>query len=358
MKINRLRVHHLRCLDEVELAPAAQLNWLVGPNGSGKTSLLEAIYLLSHGHSFRSGALDALVQRDSSGFTVHAQIEAAHGSCVLGMARSDGDWQIRVNGQDVSTLSAVLQHCAAICFEPGAHTLIAGPADGRRRFLDWGVFHVEHASLSHWREYRRALRQRNALLRTDGTAGQLELWEMELERLAAPLERERRVYIKSFQSHLKWAAESLLPELGSPQFQYFAGWDTDRPLSTILAAQREVDIRRAHTRSGPHRADWRLTFQAAPVREHFSRGQAKLAALACVIAQGSLFAAHRSVWPIVCLDDLTSELDAPHLRLVFHQIVSSGAQVWITATEPPSLDARLPGAVFHVEQGRVTQSER
>ncbi|HJU07941.1 MAG TPA: DNA replication/repair protein RecF [Rhodanobacteraceae bacterium] len=353
MRIAKLRVHHFRCIEEIELPPEALLNWLVGPNGSGKTSLLEAIYLLSHGHSFRSGALDTLIQRNSTGFTIFAEIFAAGRTHTLGMARSVDGWQLRVDGQNTSLLSTVLKHCAAISFEPSSHELIAGPADRRRRFLDWGVFHVEHRSLDHWREYRRALRQRNALLRTGGPAEQFEIWEAELERCSTPIERERRSYIESLKPHLRQAGENLLPELGGVRFYYYAGWDTDRPLGAILAAQRDKDMERGHTRFGPHRADWRLIFPRAPLREHLSRGQSKLAALTCALAQGHLFAAQTGTWPILCLDDLASELDAVHQRAVFQEIAASGAQVWITATEPYAADISQFGTVFHVEHGSL-----
>jgi|SRR5579885_719842 len=346
-------MHHFRCIEEIELAPESLLNWLVGPNGSGKTSLLEAIYLLSHGHSFRGGALDTLIQRDSTEFTIFAEISAAGRTHTLGMARSSDGWKLRIDGQNTSALSTVLKHCAVISFEPSSHELIIGPADRRRRFLDWGVFHVEHRSLDHWREYRRALRQRNALLRTGGPAEQFELWETELERCATPIERERQSYIASFRPHLCQTGEKLLPELGDARFYYYAGWDTDRPLSAILAAQRGKDIERGHTRSGPHRADWRLTFPGAPVREHLSRGQSKLAALTCALAQGHLFAAQTGAWPILCLDDLASELDALHQRAVFQEVAASGAQVWITATELHIAHISSSGTVFHVEQGAL-----
>ncbi len=327
------------------------MNWLVGSNGAGKTTLLEAIYLLSRGHSFRGAALETLIQRGAIGFTIYAEIEGATGTHALGMTRSAQGWQLRADGLDVPSLSGVLRHCAAICFEPGSHALIAGAAEERRRFLDWGVFHVEHDSLIPWREYRRALRQRNALLRAGAAIEQFEFWEAELERLATPIAQRRRVYLDAFQPHLYRMLESLLPELGSPHLHYHPGWNPEQRLSAVLKAQRERDFLQGHTRVGPHRADWRLTFEVASGREYLSRGQIKLAALACLLAQGSLFADHAGAWPILCLDDLASELDNSHQQAVFQQILQSEAQTWITATHLP--DKRSSISVFHVEQGSL-----
>ncbi|MER3407762.1 MAG: DNA replication/repair protein RecF, partial [Nitrososphaera sp.] len=349
MRLTKLRVHHLRCLHEMELTPGSGANWLVGPNGTGKTSLLEAIYLLSHGHSFRSGGFHALMQRGMDAFAIHAEVHSLGGVHALGMGRSDDGWRLRVDGDNVSTLSALLRRCAVICFEPGSHALIAGPADERRRFLDWGVFHVEHDFLSHWRAYRRALRQRNALLRSGGAFQQLGVWEAELDRLATPIERLRRGYIEALQSHLRQVAQKFLPELGFVHLHYQPGWDTQQPLSAVLAAQRERDFLQGHTRAGPHRADWKLVFEGAPMREYLSRGQTKLAVLACILAQGRLFAEHAKEWPILCLDDLASELDELHQRLVLEEVGDCGAQTWFTATRIPDWAISPLDAVFHVE---------
>ena len=357
MRITKLSVQHLRCIEEIEIAPGPRLNWLVGPNGAGKTTLLEALHLLSHGHSFRAGAQDSLIRRGSTGFSVYAEIENSNHAHALGMARDAEGWRLRLDGRDVATLAPLLEHCAAICFDPSCHALIAGPAEERRRFLDWGVFHVEHESLMQWRHYRRALRQRNALLRTGGSGNEFEIWETELERMAEPIVQGRENYLRGLQPVLFEMISRLLPELGEPRLGYQPGWDTDKPLSAVLAVQRERDAFHGHTRSGPHRADWKLSFEHAPVREHLSRGQTKITALACILAQGALFADHSGEWPILCLDDLVSELDFSHQELVFDQIARPDIQVWIATATMPDTSKRPSGQLFHVEHGHIRPAE-
>lgn len=352
MRIDLLRVHHLRCFAAAEIAPGPKLNWLVGANGSGKTTVLEAVYLLSHGHSFRSGALDALIQRDRPGFDLFAELDRGPIKHRLGLARSGGEWRVQIDGAPRATLAPLLEVCAVACFDPGSHALITGAAEQRRRFLDWGVFHVEHQTLHWWREYRRALRQRNALLKQDEDAGQFRFWEAELGRLGALIDRSRRAYFEVLQQHISGLVSTLLPELGDSRLGFRSGWDPQRPLQEVLAEHRAQDIARGHTRLGPHHADWKVEFERAPGREFLSRGQTKLAALACILAQAAVFAAERGEWPLLCLDDLASELDEAHQRLVLDWVAERPAQVWLTATGLPIVSVQGI-ELFHVEQGKL-----
>jgi DNA replication and repair protein RecF len=330
------------------------MNWLVGSNGAGKTSLLEAIYLLSYGHSFRAGGNEALIQRGETEFALCAEIkrkgDIRH---VLGMSRDGRGWRLRVDGLDVPTLNALLAHCAVICFEPGSHVVIAGPAEERRRFLDWGVFHVEHGFLEQWRQYKRALRQRNALLRLGGPRDLFALWEAELERFATPIERARRDYFDALKPYVNQIVHHLMPELGSPQLRRYAGWNSEQPLKEALAEQRPRDVLQGHTRSGPHRADWRLSFKGVPDRIHLSRGQTKLVALCCVLAQATLFADIIGEWPILCMDELASELDSAHQLLVFEYLERQPVQTWFTSTDLPHRAVPAVARLFHVEHGVV-----
>lgn len=352
MRIDLLRAHRLRCFDALEIAPGPRLNWLVGPNGAGKTTVLEAVYLLSHGHSFRAGARNALTQRDQAGFDLFAELSRKDSRHRLGLARHEGEWRVHIDGEPRTTLSPLLELCAVVCFEPGSHALITGAAEQRRRFLDWGVFHVEHRSLEWWREYRRALRQRNALLKQGGDADQFGFWETALGSLGARIDEARRAYFDKLQQHVSGLSSTLLPELGAPRLSFRGGWNREQPLGDVLAEHRAQDLIRGHTRLGPHHADWRLEFEQAPGREFLSRGQTKLAALACVLAQAAVFAEQRGEWPLLCLDDLTSELDEAHQRAVLEWVAERPTQVWLTATQPSN-----PGPDraerFHVEHGTV-----
>ena len=351
-----MQLRALRCIGDASLDFAPGFNVLVGANGAGKTSVLEAVFLLSHGRSFRSGAREALLQRGSAGLSIFSTLRHQDGQLVrLGLGREGSRWGARVEGQDV-LIGQLVRECAVVCFEPGSHALIAGAAEERRRFLDWGVFHVEQEFLPAWRRYQRALKQRNSLLRSDQTPDDVLYgsWELELARSGAQIDQWRRTYLTSLTDHLREQASALLPELGELELRYKSGWPEGEDLAGTLATQRRRDLAKGHTSSGPHRADWSLSFEHAPQREHLSRGQEKLVALVCLLAQARLDAAWRGEWPVVCLDDLASELDLSHQAAVIERLEAAPAQVLITGTEIP-LPLRQVGAkVFHVEQGRLT----
>ena len=356
MRFERLRIQGLRCVSDAALELAEGIHVFVGPNGAGKTSVLEAAYLLSHGRSFRSGARDALLQRGTPSLAVFAEVvSAGQARQRMGIGREGPRWEARLDGVEVP-LGQLVQACAVVCFEPGSHALIAGAAEERRRFLDWGVFHVEHGFLDVWRRYQRALKQRNALLRA-GTAGPSQLyspWERELGETGAEIDRYRAKYLDRLLPGISRSAALLLPELGTVALRYRRGWPEHSLLADVLAGQRSRDLARGHTTTGPHRADWSIGFEQAPLREHLSRGQEKLTALSCLLAQAEVHAECKGDWPIVALDDLASELDRAHQAALVERLVSVGAQVLVTGTECPAPLLGRPHRLFHVEQGRIS----
>ena len=357
VRLEQLRIHGLRCLTDVEIGLDPGINVFVGANGAGKTSVLEAAFLLSHARSFRSGAKEALLARGEPQLSVFAELRHADERvCRLGLGRSGARWEAKTDGANVA-IGRLVRECAVVCFEPGSHALIAGAAEERRRYLDWGVFHVEHDFLSGWRRYQRALKQRNSLLRTSSapTDGLFVSWETELAQAAQQLDRQRRSYLDLLRPKLLESVAGLLPELGPLDLRYRRGWSEEQDLARQLREQRPRDLARGHTTLGAHRADWSIAFEKAPLREHLSRGQEKLTALACLLAQAELYAEHRGEWPIVCLDDLASELDQPHQTAVVTQLLSARAQVLLTGTDMPQALQSLSARVFHVEQGQLTR---
>jgi DNA replication and repair protein RecF len=357
MRLDQLRIHGLRCLTDVSVALDPAINVFVGANGAGKTSVLEAVFLLSHARSFRSGAAEALLQRGTPGLSIFAELRHSDDRAFrLGLGRSGSRWEAKLDG-DAVAIGQLVRECAVVCFEPGSHALIAGAAEERRRYLDWGVFHVEQDFLSSWRRYQRALKQRNSLLRstTTPTDELFAPWEAELAQTAHHIDDLRRTYLDLLRPILLASAAGLLPELGALELRYRRGWSDDRELSQQLRELRSRDLARGHTTLGSHRADWSIAFERAPLREHLSRGQEKLTALACVLAQAKLYAQCRGEWPEVCLDDLASELDQSHQAAVVAQLSAARAQVLLTGTEVPQALQSLPSRVFHVEQGQLTR---
>lgn len=363
MRITRLEVTGLRRFEHVSLAPGPGLNLLIGPNGAGKTSVLEALHLMAYGRSFRGRVRDGLIGTGKAALEVFVEWEEGGSPRTrkAGLRHTGQTWEGRLDGEGVAHLGELCAALAVVTFEPGSHVLVMGGGESRRRLLDWGLFHVEPAFLQLWRRYARALRQRNALLKARARDAELDAWDHELADAGEPITRHRQAYLEQLQPHLQATAADLLPVAGVASLEFQPGWRREElSLCDALLLARDRDRATGFTSSGPHRADWRIGYAAFPGRETLSRGQAKLTALAILLAQAGLHAGLRGEWPIVALDDLASELDRGHQARVLAKLEASRAQVFITGTEVPTV-AHHPGpgpVLFHVEQGRIRLEPR
>lgn len=362
MLIRRLQVQGVRRLVDVDLCPGPGFNLVTGDNGSGKTSLLEAMHLMAHGRSFRGRIRDGLVRTGGSALQVFLEWEQPGQSCRrAGLRHSGSAWEARLDGSQVSQLGELCEALAVVTFEPGSHALIDGSSEVRRRYLDWGLFHVERSDtggdfLSLWRRHARAHKQRNALLRQGRADGQLDAWEHELALAGEAITIQREAYVAGLQAHVEPLLAEILPAAGAATLSLQPGWRRQElGLADALLLARERDLAQGHTTVGPHRADLKLEFRDLPGRDGLSRGQAKLAALVLLLAQSSHLAAHAGHWPVLQLDDLVSELDRHHQRRVLQVLVDSGAQVFVTGTEaiPELASLAVDYAMFHVEHGMV-----
>ncbi|MGH8183023.1 MAG: DNA replication/repair protein RecF [Rhodanobacteraceae bacterium] len=352
MNIELLRATNLRCFERTSFAPGPGINWLIGPNGAGKTTLLEAAYILSHGRSFRAGGRNAPRRHGAAEYLVYAEVvRMDRAKARLGLTRQDDRWLARENGEDLPSLAPLFAACPVVYFGPESQALLLGPAEERRSFLDWSVFHVEHTSLALWKAWRRALRQRNALLRQSAPDGDFIPWEHDLARLAERINAMRKRCLTGLEPYLAAEAATLVPELGAVRIDYRPGWDEQTGLGDQLAMTRDRDRERGFTQHGAHRADWALLFEGVAQREHLSRGQAKATALVCTLALTRWLKDSIGEYPLLCLDDLESELDGSHAALVVEWLAGNAIQCWLTSThkvDPGSTKERVH--MFHVKQ--------
>lgn len=357
MLIQRLRVASLRRFDEVELEPASGFNLIHGDNGSGKTSLLEAMHLMAHGRSFRGRVRDGLIRQGAPALEVFVEWQAGGGHVHrAGLRHAGSRWEARLDGQPVGHLGELCRALAVVTFEPGSHALVDGGSETRRRYLDWGLFHVEPGFLQEWRRYSRALKQRNSLLRSGrAPTPQLDAWEHELAQAGEVLHGLRAAYVAQLAPAFQTTLARLLPAAGEATLSLQPGWRRQElPLADALLLARDRDLAQGHTSVGPHRAGMRLELAGLPA-DSLSRGQAKLAALGLLLAQATHLAGVEGRWPVLQLDDLASELDRRHQRLLLEWLAGTGAQVFVTGTELPAAASELgiPTRVFHVEHGVV-----
>ncbi len=262
--------------------------------------------------------------------------------------------RLRLNGREERSIArfARLLPIQVITTEC-TRVLTEGPGE-RRALLNWGVFHVEHGFADAWRNYRRALRQRNHSLRQRDARTTIA-WEPTLARAGEAVHRAYSRYLERMLPKAERLAASWLPEL-SLSWIYRRGWGENQELRGALASNRDRELERGYTLAGPHRADLRLRALGTDARSVLSRGQLKLAVIALQLAQLGLHGELAQTTPVLLLDDLAAELDDQHLRDILAVLDLSNAQTVLTTLEPDRLRSiTSPGKMFHVEQGHVTE---
>lgn len=351
MKINTLQIENFRNLEAVSFQPDPVLNFIIGNNGAGKTSILESIVVLSRGRSFRTTQAAELVGPAKLTFSVFIVTEREGGQCDrLGLERSGKHWKARKNGQDLTQISQLTRSLPLVLMEPNSHQLVNGAPDVRRKFLDWGVFHVEPEFLEVWRRFSKTLRQRNAALR-QRRIDVIESIDEILAPLGSQLSQLRAVYSKSIAGETQAILSDLSAGLSDITLEYQNGWGSG-PYREALSKWRKRDLERGATSQGPHRAELVLMKGHAVARAVLSRGEQKLLSAALLLAQAS-FLKSRGEPAIVLLDDLESEFDRRHFKSVLAKFLEKGGQVWVTGTREPEFSGRC--SVFHVEHGTLRE---
>ena len=361
MWFRRLEIHDLRNLERVLLDLEPGLNYFFGDNGAGKTAILEAAHLLARGRSFRGHQPHELIRRGQASTTVHAVVEDEHrGEQTVGLTRSrSGRPELRINGQPARRLSQAAELLPLQVMVPSLSDLVFGPPSGRRQWLDWGVFHVEHSYLRVLREYLHALRQRNAALKAvaAGELGpaELEVWTTGMANAGEAVSEHREAYLRELVPVIGQILGELAPGL-AVEASFRRGWPEDAPLRKVLGESVPREVKLGVSQSGPHRADLELRASGALAGASLSRGQGKALASALMLAQARLLRQTARRSSVFLIDDIGAELDLPHSERFFRLLAGLGAQILATSNSGPGAISSMPGvatALFHVEHGRV-----
>ena len=360
MRIVNIRISDVRSLCDVEVVPGSRINLLIGPNGSGKTSILEAIHILSLGRSFRTRKTRSVIRHDAESLTVagHIASEESGSNTTIGIEKTAGTTRLRVDGREVRSVSALARRLPVMVIAPEGFKALLEGSEHRRRLLDWTLFHVEPSYLEVLQRYGHVLKQRNAALRMPGgeqSERELDSWDEQLAAEGERLESIRRRHVESPEM-LEIAHESIASVLTEEvSWKYWCGWDRERELLDVLKSHRLRDRQTGFTSTGPHRADvlWRGTRGLA--RENLSRGQGRLLVMAFEIAQVSYVMRVENVRPVLLVDDLSTELDISSMQRFISRIENLGLQVFISSVLDAVATLIRPDAeasLFHVEQGQ------
>jgi len=361
MGLRSLGARDFRCFAEVNLEFAESVNVVVGDNASGKTSLLEAIYFLGRGRSFRESRRRALIRYGCRELIVFGRVGRGDGASVrLGLRLEEGAMQGRVARRKAGGIGELAAWLPVQVIDPHVHRLLEGGPGERRRYMDWGVFHVEHGYLEAWRRYARALRQRNVVLRRGGAqAGRLaRAWNGELGASGGDLDRARGRFVARVGPHVQEIVNRVLGRDCRVELRYRRGWSEGVTLERALERQLAGDVERGHTGAGPHRAELDIRMEGRPAREWVSRGQGKVVSGALVLAEMLAAEAAGRGNGVLLVDDAGAELGPAYRDRFWAVLEELPAQKFITGVsraELPWRGKRLPGRMFHVEHGQVRE---
>ena len=355
MTIKRFTAQRFRCLADVELEPAPHYTLIYGVNASGKTSLLEALAYLGRGKSFRGAPPSTLIQHGEQEFVLFGQVDAGGRLANVGVRNSRSGLEVRVDGDSGGGAAALAETLPLQVIDPDVHNLVSGGPDERRRFLDWLAFHVEPEYLGVWRQFRRALKQRNAALKAGGASESLRAWDREFCDLGERVDAIRRQVLDRALVTLRQHGGALLD--AEVDYRYASGWGQEQALGEALEAHFERDRLLGTTQVGPHRADLRLLYDERQARRLVSRGQQKLLASSMILAFTEAAQAVVGRPLLLLLDDPAAELDASSLGKLMERVAGLGCQVIATALQRNALHFPTPPRVFHVEQGALRRAD-
>lgn len=361
MALSRLLVQQFRNLHAIDFHPSPGVNLIFGENGSGKTSLLEAINVLALGRSFRSHKHKALINHQADCFTVFGRVASEVADIPLGIQRwQNGDLQLKVQNQPIDSVASLAQYLPVQVINAETFQLLDGSPKERRQFIDWLVFHVEHQFFPAWKAAQRCLKHRNSLLRRDRIDPfELTTWDQELVHLARQLDELRGRVLELFTQRFNSFSREFLA-LEGLSLGYYRGWNPDKDFAEVLTESRDRDRRIGSTQLGPHRADLRILLGTRNAAEVLSRGQQKLLVCALKITQGLVYSEMTGRKTVYLVDDLPAELDQAHRQLLVDWLHQMQTQVFITGVdadvlrEPWETKADLQLKMFHVEQGKLT----
>lgn len=333
MLITRFDAAGFRNLSRLVLEPHPALTVLTGDNGSGKSSVLEAIYCLATGHTFRTRRVRDYLAFDQDALTLAAQLKDPRDDtehrCGLSRQR-DGDVQLRVDFETAKSFTAVARVMPVKALTPDSHRLIEEGPEERRRFLDWGCFHGSPDFMAVWRRYRRALTQRNEALRRHASDAEVSSWNPVLTADGNRLAELRFEYAKNLAFHVKKRSQAIDFPFHM-ELEMRSGWDPSEGLEATLEARLETHRRMRTTTDGPHRADLLVRADKTLARQHLSRGQQKVLVHLLHLAQLDCLRDDSTSTAIVLCDDLGAELDADNAEHVVDQVLTAGHQALVTA---------------------------
>ncbi len=345
MSIARLFIKNFRLFKTLDLDLNKKDLLIIGPNGSGKTSILEAINLLISRKSMRTRDLRECIKEGSDGFSLGLEIKNENEVLTIKAAKQVNK-RISIKTK-FGNIPANKSNLPVIQFIQAKDLrMIEGETELRRDFFNKTMFHVEHSSEIDFKNYKKALIQRNMSLKRKVSERELKAWNEVLEETGIILaEKQKSFFENVFKNSMEEKRKNGVAKeafLNHIKVAFNRGWPEGLSFSEALMESGEKDRALGYTSIGPHRLDFKYSINNKLAKSFLSRGQQKLLIILSFFRFNDILMAKNTAGVVYLIDDVTSELDQDNLAIVLEQAVELRAQLLITAIKGKSLSNMAP----------------
>ena len=358
MPLSKISLRNFRCFDNLELSLSPGINFFYGSNGSGKTSLLEALFIFSSGKSFKSSNLAALIKYNQTKFSLKGY-DGTRGDIVEIEKNLDKPVQVVLNNKKVSSNKLLKKFPCTVIHNTTFSFANASP-DFRRKLLDRSVAISEESFMAIWFAYYKTLRHRNSLLKNNRISD-IYVWNIKLSELGVNLTKSRQDFFNQTLKHFKAIlnltnAINVFDFLDLIEIEFFNGWDHQKSLLNNLEDNIDADSRRKTTLQGPHRSDIKFSINGIDAKQVLSRGEQKFFSILWSCAQNEVLKNEYDIEPILIIDDIKSELDDRVYNLLLEIFKNNNNQIIFSCIDN-TFSSKITESfnqfkMFHVEQLR------
>ncbi len=349
MSITTLKLSAFRCFEQADFQLSPGINVLSGPNGSGKTSVLEAVNFLSTGKSFRTAKPKNMIKKGSDAFSVFAQLSDNGQQQTLGCQLDKSSKKtLKHNQHNIKKQTVLAATLPTLSIDPHSYLFCDNTPQYRRSFLDWMVFHVKHDYILLWRQVVKLQKHINHLLKHK-KLDELKVWLAQYVKLAEQLNEERYSVFSMLQKVFNQLMYQLMPNLSDTQLNYQPGWSSELSLSDTLLKDMEGNLQYGQLRNGIHRMDIQVKSSGHFIKDIYSRGQKKMTALICYLSCLKVMDNSSDHHSLLCLDDFDAELDGSNAHFFFDYIKTLPNQILISTVDNQRYENKEV-KMFHVKQ--------
>lgn len=350
MFLRRVTLQNFRNIPLASLDFEGRRHFLLGPNGQGKTNLLEGIGYVTALRSFRTAEHRLLIRRGEAEAAIACLFDREEtGETPVQIRIQAGSRQVMVDQEKVARLADIIGRFPTVVFSSDDIQLVRGSPAGRRRWMDLVLAAADADYFRVLQRFHHALQGRNSLLKRHGSSAELRSFETTMAPLAAVLLQLRREHLARLSQHLERHYREIAPvsEAGTFQYRPDLALETDEDFLRQWSDNRTRDLQYGSTQRGPHRDEIVLQVEGRGARDYGSEGQQRGLVLALRLAQVDYFRARLRLTPVLLADDIVNELD-PRRRESFWRAIGEDVQLIATGTSLPPGDG---WQVFSVNQG-------